>query len=79
MIPRRLQLPKIVPKAKENAAHFFYGGVEQFNGREGETATLFGRCPLNFNGLDGGFARVISAVVPLRRADRVLIFQEEKR
>jgi len=41
MIPRRLQLPKIVPKAKENAAHFFYGGVEQFNGREGETATLF--------------------------------------
>jgi hypothetical protein len=41
MIPRRLQLPKIVPKAKENAAHFFYGGVEQFNGREGETATFF--------------------------------------
>ena len=31
MIPRRLQLPKIVPKAKENAAHFFYGGVEQFS------------------------------------------------
>jgi len=43
MIPRRLQLPKIVPKAKENAAHFFYGGVEQFNGREGETATLLSK------------------------------------
>jgi len=30
--------------------------IEQFNGREGETATLFGRCPLNFGGLGGGFA-----------------------
>jgi len=32
------------------------GEAEQFNGREGETATLFGRCPLNSNGLGGGFA-----------------------
>jgi len=56
MIPRRLQLPKIVPKAKENAAHFFYGGVEQFNGREGETATLLSRCVVSFGGLGGGFA-----------------------
>jgi hypothetical protein len=32
------------------------GGIEQFNGREGETATLFGRCPSNSNGLAGGFA-----------------------
>ena len=30
--------------------------AEQINGREGETATLFGRCPLNSNGLSGGFA-----------------------
>jgi len=30
--------------------------AQQFNGREGETATLFGRCPLNSNGLSGGFA-----------------------
>ena len=33
-----------------------FGAIEQFNGREGETATLFSRCPLNSNGLDGGFA-----------------------
>jgi hypothetical protein len=30
--------------------------VEQFNGREGETATFIRRCPLNFSGLGGGFA-----------------------
>ena len=30
--------------------------VEQFNGREGETATLLSSCPLNFSGLAGGFA-----------------------
>ena len=30
--------------------------AEQFNGREGETATLLSRCPLNFNWLGGGFA-----------------------
>ena len=29
--------------------------VEQFNGREGETATLLSHCPLNSNGLGGGF------------------------
>ena len=26
------------------------------NGREGETATFYERCPLNSNGLGGGFA-----------------------
>ncbi len=30
--------------------------VEQVIGREGETATLLLRCPLNFGGLGGGFA-----------------------
>ena len=30
--------------------------IEQFNGREGETATFLSRCPLKFNGLGGGFA-----------------------
>ncbi len=30
--------------------------AEQFNGREGETATLLSRCPLNSNGFGGGFA-----------------------
>ena len=30
--------------------------TQQFNGREGETATLFGRCLLNFNLCGGGFA-----------------------
>jgi hypothetical protein len=30
--------------------------VEQFNGREGETATFLWRCPLNFGGLGGDFA-----------------------
>jgi hypothetical protein len=30
--------------------------AEQFNGREGETATFLLRCPLNLNGLGGGFA-----------------------
>ncbi len=30
--------------------------AEQFNGRKGETATLLSRCPLNLNGLSGGFA-----------------------
>ena len=30
--------------------------VEQFNGREGETATLLWRCVVNFSGLGGGFA-----------------------
>ncbi len=33
-----------------------YGGVEQVIGREGETATLLSRCPLNFGGLGGVFA-----------------------
>ncbi len=32
------------------------GDVEQFNGREGKTATLYERRPLNLNGLGGGFA-----------------------
>jgi len=32
------------------------GATQQFNGREGETATLLSRCPLNLNGLGGGFA-----------------------
>ncbi len=32
------------------------GDSEQFNGREGETATLLSRCPLKLNGLGGGFA-----------------------
>jgi len=41
MIPRRLQLPKIVPKAKENAAHFFYGGVEQFSYERSSQAQTF--------------------------------------
>ena len=30
--------------------------VEQFNGREGETATLLSRCVVTFGGLGGGFA-----------------------
>lgn len=30
--------------------------TEQVNGREGETATLCWRCPLNSSGLGGGFA-----------------------
>ena len=30
--------------------------AQQFNGREGETAILLSRCPLNFSGLGGGFA-----------------------
>ncbi len=30
--------------------------TEQFNGREGEIATLLSRCPFNFGGLGGGFA-----------------------
>ena len=30
--------------------------IEQINGREGETATLFLHCPLNLNELVGGFA-----------------------
>ena len=32
------------------------GNVEQFNGREGETATLLSRCLVTFNELGGGFA-----------------------
>jgi hypothetical protein len=32
------------------------GATEQIIGREGETATLLLRCPLNSNGLGGGFA-----------------------
>ncbi len=32
------------------------GGAQQFNGREGETATFLSRCLLNSNGLGGGFA-----------------------
>jgi hypothetical protein len=62
MIPRRLQLPKIVPKAKENAAHFFYGGVEQFNGREGETATFLSRCLFTLSLSLAVSPHVISAV-----------------
>jgi len=34
----------------------FNGDSQQIIGREGETATLFWRCPLNFGGLGGGFA-----------------------
>ena len=30
--------------------------AQQFNGREGETATFLSRCPLLFGGLGGGFA-----------------------
>jgi hypothetical protein len=30
--------------------------AQQINGREGETASLLSRCPLNLNGLGGGFA-----------------------
>jgi len=32
-----------------------YGAIEQFNGREAETATFLSRCPFNLNGLGGGF------------------------
>jgi hypothetical protein len=32
------------------------GDSQQFNGREGETATFLSRCLLNSNGLGGGFA-----------------------
>ena len=32
------------------------GATEQVIGREGETATLLSRCPLNSGGLGGGFA-----------------------
>jgi len=30
--------------------------TQQFNGREGETATLLSRCVVSFGGLSGGFA-----------------------
>ncbi len=32
------------------------GNVEQFNGREGETATFLSRCLFSLSGLSGGFA-----------------------
>ena len=32
------------------------GRIEQINGREGETATLLSRCPLNLSLCGGGFA-----------------------
>jgi len=32
------------------------GDAQQFNGREGETATLLSRCPLNFSLRVAGFA-----------------------
>jgi len=32
------------------------GDSQQIIGREGETATFFSRCVLNFGGLGGGFA-----------------------
>ncbi len=38
------------------AACFNQRAVEQVIGREGETATLLSRRPLNFGGLGGGFA-----------------------
>jgi hypothetical protein len=40
----------------KNWAGISYGKAEQFNGREGETATFLSRCPLNSNGFGGGFA-----------------------
>ncbi len=43
-------------KAELNAPRFNDGGGEQFNGCEGETATLYERRSLNSNGLGGGFA-----------------------
>jgi len=46
--------------------YFFCYRAEQFNGREGETAAFFGRCPLNYSRLGGGFAPLIPAVSPLR-------------
>jgi len=38
------------------ANSFLSAHSQQINGREGETATLLSRCPLNFSGLGGGFA-----------------------
>ena len=52
------------------------GATEQFNGREGETATLYERRSLNSNGLGGGFApRHLSRstavfTVPARRKEQ---------
>jgi len=45
-----------VGKVATAAAVTMKGGGEQFNGREGETATFIRRCPLNLNGLLSGFA-----------------------
>ncbi len=46
------------------------GGSQQFNGREGETATLLSRCPLNSAGLVAVSPHVISAVRRLAVAKR---------
>jgi len=44
--------------------------IEQFNGREGETATLFGRCPLSLTLSLAVLPHVISAVRLLRVVSR---------
>ena len=44
------------------------------NGREGETAALFGRCPLNFNLRAGGFApRQFNRWLPRASEDNALL------
>jgi hypothetical protein len=45
-----------VKRKLDKSVRFINRAVEQFNGRDGETATFFWHCPLNLNGLGGGFA-----------------------
>ena len=43
-------------KTYHQVAHFYNIAVEQFNGREGETATFLSTGLFTLNGLGGGFA-----------------------
>ncbi len=45
--------------------------VQQFNGREGETATLLSRCPLTRSCVLAVSPHVISAVIQLSRCRRL--------
>ena len=61
----------MVGVARSGLSGLIQRAIEQFNGREGETATLFLRCPLNLNGLLFGFAprhlsRWASFVFPMK-------------
>jgi hypothetical protein len=52
--------------------------VEQFNGREGETATLFGNLRGYFGGLCGGFAPRHLNRSALRGCDKLVRYVVEK-